>query len=784
MKIGVRFNCQGEGLATCLRALLPDAEVVLFPAQAELPVAEQAARASVLAGCDHVITAQFGGRHGKLSTAALKRTVKALHVLPVFSFAGFHPDMTYVPVDGRALPGPTGVYHARIAIMGYLAGLSAQETEGLYNRLAFSRLGYLDAYALQSQLLVERWAKDDVAAENLLVRWRETGCFAHSVNHPKMVVLLDLARIACARMGLVPRAADIDPAGLPDVLARDRLHPVFPDIAASIGVAPEGCFSAGLDPQGNRVAISMLDFLLASFASFATAPEQSLRAVPGVQEGMAALGLGRINRPAGRRPKSAAMALLTYHGSLVRTGAVPGQLLHRAITASGQDAPTVVADCSAPAVMQETGGLAGAVIRETGPALVTVTRDFRYFCAERDNEVASFSRHSAGNWEAFLPLAPKDLAVLQYIVATDWFLGATGERIPRTLIRLADGYTLQFGRWRIDLIRDFPLLTRGADEPDAILTLKLDGEMCSLVPAVAAQEAAPAPAELLSPGRQLVLAGADAWLPPPVTAGDADRAWLYGAARDKTALDGRAKPTAAALRRAADEMLGEGAPQGRIPGVSVRFIEAWDGPDGFAQAALRLHVLSAVAPAEAAYLLPAETPEAFVQGLAALGFGGLKFVRLPTAPVMAADLIWLDEPDLTALPAEALAGPRVRTGVRAAGTRRLFWPEDVTPATAAALAQEGFEAVQTGLAPLLLTGLLAQAGWVAGVSGRLKLLFCPAGTRVVEFCNAAVFGGEAWLMAAKLGMMHGVLPCTARNGVLSADAEKLSALLQVMMLRS
>ena len=37
MKIGVHFNCQNDGIAASLRALLPDAEVIAYHSDAALP---------------------------------------------------------------------------------------------------------------------------------------------------------------------------------------------------------------------------------------------------------------------------------------------------------------------------------------------------------------------------------------------------------------------------------------------------------------------------------------------------------------------------------------------------------------------------------------------------------------------------------------------------------------------------------------------------------------------------------------------------------------------------
>ncbi|MEJ0045412.1 MAG: WcbI family polysaccharide biosynthesis putative acetyltransferase [Rhodospirillales bacterium] len=244
MKIGVLYNCQGEGIAVSLRALLPDATIINFVAGvAGRTPRDQAETAAALNDCDHVISCDFGPAFGKLAGKALRRTARRYHAFPAIRFSGFHPDMIYVPIDGGHLgEGPTGDYHSRIAVIGFLAGLSPGDTAALYNRLIFLRLGYLNAYAEQCALLTQSFADLGLDAAPLLPAWHAAGSFMHSLNHPKINVLLDVARAACTHMGVAPQNPAVTPAALPDRLATGPIHPVFPAIAAAAGVPPEGSF--------------------------------------------------------------------------------------------------------------------------------------------------------------------------------------------------------------------------------------------------------------------------------------------------------------------------------------------------------------------------------------------------------------------------------------------------------------------------------------------------------------------------------------------------------------
>jgi hypothetical protein len=762
VKIGVLYNCQNLGLAAALRALLPDAEVINYHSAPGLPDGEQRARAAVLGGCDHLVLTHLGAHHGRLSLRALRDTAKCLHVLPAFAFAGYHPDTCYVTVAGAPLDNCTGGYQSRIAVVAYLAGLSPHEAAGLYNKLVFSRLGYFGAFAAQSALLAELWARDGIAAGPLLAGWAARGCFAHSINHPKMPVLLDLARIACARMGVAARDG-VAAEALPDDLARGPMHPVFPAIAEALGVAPEGAFCGGTDSRGRREVFTPADFAARCFEDFAGVAPEALLAAPGVQDAMTALGFSQRRHAVTRPAPGPGMVLMTHHGTLLRQA--QDQVVHLPIAM-----PAALLRANGVAARQVGGALDGAELRRSARAgRVTLWRAGKYLCAERDSQAAGFSREAAGEWEHFVLLHGAAAALLARLMAQDWRLAATGDIVRRQLIRVEPGPVLRFGRWVVDLARDFPR------EEDGCVVLRLDGEPCliqAVVPAPVVQRV-----DLPEPDKRLVLVGAPAWLPPPVTMCDADRDWVYRTAGAPGALNGRAQAADAVLRRALDQPVADGGP---VPaGLSVRFWRGGSGALGWMDAAIQLQVLAAVA-AEAAFLVPEGVVADALAAWRALGFQDLAFRR--GAGGVAADLLWLDNADEASLPAEALAGLRARVGAKPVPGRKLFWRDGVAPGLEPVLAGQGFEVVDAAALPVVAQiALVSQASWVVGATGRVPLVFCPAGARVVELCGAAAFEGRDWVMAAKLGLMHGVLPGAPG---LSPDGAKLQALLRMLEART
>ncbi len=761
MKIGVHFNCQNDGIAASLRALLPDAEVINYHSASDLTEHVQAERAAVLNACDHVITSHFDARHGLLSAEALRRSARQCHVLPGFGFAGYHPDMCYVHADGQMVDSCTGGYHSRIAVAAYLAGLDARDAVALYNRLVFSRVGYFTAYEEQVALLCGLWARDGIDAEPLLRRWAASGCFAYSINHPKMIVLLDIARIACARMGLVAANIDVDPAMLPDRLGRGSMHPVFPDIAAALGIAPEGCFSAGFH-NDNQVVFTPLEFVSDSFGRYADVPTDALRATPGVAEAMAALGLKLRIKPPRRLGPS--MVLMTHHGTLLRQGPTRGEVSHAALAVADWQVAYLRLDCARLPARPAVAGIEGAEVRHgTDKHRLVIERGGAFLYAGPHAGLAGFAPAIAAQWEHFLPLAEDELALLSRLAAADWLVLDTHEFVARQEIAIEAGPVLRFGRARIDLVRHFP----EASEDD--IRLIVDGAPISV-----REHAPPAPAAIVlpEPGRTLGLVGPPVFVRPPVVADAADLAWMRRSAVAMLALDGAPQATQALLRREAD-------PNAVPAGLAVRFCgPAAESAAGWAEAAVRLHVLDAIAPADAIFLLSPDISAEALQAWRALGFGGRHFRRAGTGAW--ADMLWLDNAAIAELPAEALAGCRARAGAPSGPGRRLFWQVGVAPELGVALAGHGFGTPDAAASAIEGVSLAAGAGWIVGRTGQMPLVFCQAGTRVIELCDEAGFVQDEWVLSSKLGLRHAVLPCATTGGVLVADAGKLARLLAMM----
>lgn len=99
------------------------------------------------------------------------------------------------------------------------------------------------------------------------VRWSRSGPFMHSVNHPKITVQLDIARMLLSRTGLQIMESGIIPH---DNLTNGPVFPLYPEIGARLGVAGSYNFKGG----GSYRAKDLKQFVSESFTVYRSAGDE------------------------------------------------------------------------------------------------------------------------------------------------------------------------------------------------------------------------------------------------------------------------------------------------------------------------------------------------------------------------------------------------------------------------------------------------------------------------------------------------------------------------------
>lgn len=187
---------------------------------------------------------------------------------PRIIFTAYHPDMIYIK---NALASPTGGYHSSVACLGWIHGLSVEETVSLYSEEVFRALGFFDYWESSVSFLIAEGNAAALPMAHLIDGWSKRGIWMHSINHPKSFVLADLAREVLTREGLpfLPAVEE----HMADTLANGPSWMVYPEIAGHLNVEGKYQFKKGsaVLPKDPSVLLSDLNnFVRLSFEKYAT----------------------------------------------------------------------------------------------------------------------------------------------------------------------------------------------------------------------------------------------------------------------------------------------------------------------------------------------------------------------------------------------------------------------------------------------------------------------------------------------------------------------------------
>lgn len=230
--IVVTSNCITGGVASAIQYLCPDATVhprPVFGGEDHTELFNVLRVADVWVSAFNLELAQ---------SPVIQQVNPKLQVfkLPLFNFAAFHPDICYVKNRNTGqLTMPH--YNSRIVAWCYNQGVKADNVEGMFEEAALSQLGYLDMWKRETDMLKIFFQQSDLDAEfdTLYRRFRRMGCFMHSINHPKVGVLIEISKAIVNKLGL--RQIELSA----DVVFNDVLDgvswPVYPGIASSLGIA-------------------------------------------------------------------------------------------------------------------------------------------------------------------------------------------------------------------------------------------------------------------------------------------------------------------------------------------------------------------------------------------------------------------------------------------------------------------------------------------------------------------------------------------------------------------
>jgi hypothetical protein len=243
-------NCQTTGLGNSLSLLCPDVDVVTcdiwrFQAEADHWKRE-------VGGFDHLIVNPEIQALGVVDFYGFP----AVTWIPSFNFRGFHPDMSNVFCNGVSVKSPMDDYHSVLVFAAFKNGLSEAQARQLFSVDVYEQVGFFGIWESEKKALVARFEELGLDIRFDFVRWMRDGGFMHSMNHPRINAVYDLAeKIAKRLQSGVTTDTGIKPH---DNLMAGPIYPIYPEVAERYGV---GGGSYSFKPAGSYRVLSLEQFI-------------------------------------------------------------------------------------------------------------------------------------------------------------------------------------------------------------------------------------------------------------------------------------------------------------------------------------------------------------------------------------------------------------------------------------------------------------------------------------------------------------------------------------------
>ncbi len=262
MNIAILSNCQGETLAQLLKEMNPQINPSFHLVSKiwtnELNLWE-------LYRDNDLVIAQPFIRDSARDCGAPEILEKTL-IIPSIAYSAFHPDMTYA--KGRTMDGqmetiytPLAHYNSSLVCYAYKNNFSVEQAVALFNEDVFSRLGYLDKDNIAYGELKEECDRTDIDLMKYLPRWKKSGCFMYSFNHPMAFVIESLAMEVMRKINLP--VLNKNPARyLDDPLRKMPVWPVYP------GIRHEGVYDGDYAFRGITGVIGLREFIEKSYEQY------------------------------------------------------------------------------------------------------------------------------------------------------------------------------------------------------------------------------------------------------------------------------------------------------------------------------------------------------------------------------------------------------------------------------------------------------------------------------------------------------------------------------------
>jgi len=272
-------NCQVKSLAETLNLFVADMAFdhlqvhSLPPGSAEAYLAEQARAANEK--YDLFLSFELSSKFFCLSRDTIRDTFRGSEVLFISNlwFDGYFPDIVTLGSTQGRIDGPLAQYHSKIALFGFMAGWSVEETVAAFSEETYAAAGYFENWANAVRRLSASDQTADIRFGEEMAGLVQADLCMFVVNHPTPVVFQrwadTISRNLSARGLASRRQWTPHEALVPAYFSGTSAYPFYPELASRAGLGRYGSYCFRSPGNQQDCVLTLPEFVRREFSTFA-----------------------------------------------------------------------------------------------------------------------------------------------------------------------------------------------------------------------------------------------------------------------------------------------------------------------------------------------------------------------------------------------------------------------------------------------------------------------------------------------------------------------------------
>ncbi|MBU0620473.1 MAG: hypothetical protein KJ795_01365 [Gammaproteobacteria bacterium] len=223
-------NCHIGGIAAALKQLFPSDQISAIPFNPNVFKGNSSDLAKQIASADVVL----GGDFVQVFSKEHKVVPRNFISIPRLYFSAFHPDIVAARIKSTGANYPSR-YNSAICVWAYSNGLDPSDAARLFSKNTFGKLGYFKQWDKSVAQMRTAFETSRLDFDRFFLAVKRNGVFMHTVNHPRVSLLIWIAKLLAVGIGHDRNVWSKDVL-IDDALGKVEIWPVYPEVAYELAL--------------------------------------------------------------------------------------------------------------------------------------------------------------------------------------------------------------------------------------------------------------------------------------------------------------------------------------------------------------------------------------------------------------------------------------------------------------------------------------------------------------------------------------------------------------------